>query len=193
MTTTLNGVLYPESNTPLIGGATQGAMQAYQYRIAPALGAAAAIRAAITLTAAPQTITAGIVHPDFPRVLAITGGALLQAGDVVINGKDAAGGAIQDTIALNGTAQVSGVKAFASVTSIVVPARVNVGDTVTIDTLDIFGLPNVLYNAADLIVKLFDGSIDAGTLAASATLSQNLYTPAGTPNGAKILALRYLV
>lgn len=194
MTTIVNGVTVPENIAPLIGGAVQSVMQVYQYRLAPANAAAAAVHAAITLPAAgTTTVTTNIVQPDYPRVLAITGGALLMAGDVVINGTDASGALISDTIALNGVTQAPGTKAFASVTSIVVPTRTNVGDTVTIDTLNIFGLPQVLYDELDLLISIFDGADDAGTTAINAALCLNLYTPAGTPNGAKVLAFRYLV
>jgi hypothetical protein len=54
-------------------------------------------------------------------------------------------------------------------------------------------LLHIVYHALFLLVKLFDGSTDAGTLAVDADeLEKNLFTPAGTPNGAKVLDLVYL-
>lgn len=194
MSLIINGASSKESTAPRVGNATQGLLNIYQYRIAPAVGAAAAIHAAITLPdSGTTTVTTQITNPDFPRVLAITGNAILIAGNVVITGTDASGAIITDTIIANGVAQVVGTKAFATVTSIVVPTRHAAGDTVTIDTLNVFGVPNVISDANYLLLKLFNASTDAGSLAVSATLSLNLYTIAGVPNGSKVLALVYLV
>jgi hypothetical protein len=60
----------------------------------------------------------------------MTGASL--TGNVVITGTDIRGKVITDTIALNNNATVDGVKAFKTVTSILLPARVTAGDTVSI-------------------------------------------------------------
>jgi hypothetical protein len=66
-------------------------------------------------------------------------------------------------------------------------------DTVSVGIAKKFGLNHIVYNAALLLVKLFDGSTDAGTLAVDDDeVEKNLYSLAGTPNGAKLLDLYYL-
>lgn len=180
---------------PTIANSTLKPAFAVEYRIAPALGASASIHAAITMPEADTLeVTTAITQPDFPRVLSVKGNAAGITGNVVIDGTDAGGTVIQDTIALSDDAIVAGAKAFKTVTKITVPTRNAEGNTVEIGSKDIFGMPQVVYNAGYLLVNLFDGADDAGgSLAVSATLSLNLYTTAGTPNNAKVLALVYLV
>jgi hypothetical protein len=164
------------------------------YQSAPALGANAAVHANILLTAAPQTITTGITNPAVPRVLSVVADNAGVVGNVVINGTDMADAVIADTLALNGITVVVGTKAFKTVTSIQVPVETTAPDNVSVGTADVFGLPHKVYNALCLLVKLFNGATDAGTLTVNATdLCKNLYDPAGTPDGAKLLDLFYLV
>lgn len=279
-----------------------------KYVIAPALGTATYVHAATALTAGVQTVSTAITNPDVPRVVTVKGNVSGVAGNVVVTGTDIDDDVITNTIALSGTAEVSGTKAFKTVTSYTLPARVHVpvlqvetataagtitgsgnaaltvtaagmtgspkeisvavlendtaadwaakmrttlsedaavtalfdvsgattaivltrktaaandatlniaidngdctgitpaptsantaqgvpADTVSVGVDDVFGMPEVIANAGYLLVKLFDGSTDAGSLAVSATRSQNLYTIAGTPNGAKELELIYL-
>lgn len=279
-----------------------------KYTIAPVLGTATYVHAATTLTAVTQTVSTAITNPDVPRVVTVKGNVSGIAGNVVVTGTDIDDDVITNTIALSGTAEVSGTKAFKTVTSYTLPARVHVpvlqvetatavgtitgsgnaaltvtaagmtgspkeinvdvlendtaadwaakvrtalsedaavaalfdvsgattaivltrktaaandatlniaidngdctgitpaptsantaqgvpADTVSVGVDDVFGMPGVITNAGYLLVKLFDGSTDAGSLAVSATRSQNLYTIAGTPNGVKTLDLVYL-
>ncbi len=189
----IGGTLQREGAVPDDDSAVDVALPVH-YQIAPAAKSATAVHAAITLTDAVQTITTGITDPDVPRVVTIKGNASGNAGNVVITGTNAAGDEITDTIALNGSTEVSGVKAFATVTSIGLPIQTHAGtDTVSVGRADVFGLLHIVYNALFLLVKIFDGSTDAGTLAVDADeLEKNLYTPAGTPNGTKVLDLVYL-
>jgi len=164
------------------------------YQSAPALGTNVAVHADIPLTAAPQTITTGITSPAVPRVLTIKGDDAGMTGNVVLHGTDMADAVISDTIALNAATEVVGVKAFKTVTSIDVPVQSAGGNNVRVGTADVFGLPHKVYNALCLLVKLFNAATDAGTLTVNATdLCKNLYDPAGTPDGAKLLDLFYLV
>mgnify|MGYP000451110799 CR=1 FL=1 len=163
------------------------------YREAPAAVSTSAVHAAITLTTSSQTITTNITNPDVPRVLSITGNQAGETGNVVISGTDAAGNAISDTIALNGTATVEGVKAFKTVSQIVVPAKTNDGDTVAVGWTKKLGLPHKVYNASCLLVKLFNGSADSGTLTVNAELCKNIYDLNGIPDGSKVVDLFYIV
>lgn len=164
------------------------------YQAAPAATGTATVHAAITLPdSGTLDVTADITNPDVPRTITVTGNQAGITGNVVIYGLDAAGEAISDTIALNGANTVEGVRAFKAVTKITVPAKTNAGDTVAVGTGKKFGLPHKVYNAACLLVKLFNGSTDSGTLSVHAELSKNLYALAGTPDGSKVLDLFYIV
>lgn len=165
------------------------------YQCAPAAVSATAVHAAIALTDAPQEITTGITNPDVPRTVTVKGNQSGVAGNVVIHGTNAAGETITDTIALNGASEVEGIKAFKTVTQIDLPVEVNAGtDTVSIGRAKKLGLPHIVDNAALLLVKLFNGSADSGTLAVDADeLEKNLFALNGTPDGAKLVDLYYLV
>ncbi len=165
------------------------------YRITPATSSATAVHAAVTLTSAEQDVTTAITNPDVPRTVTVKGNAAGITGNVVITGTNIEDEVITDTIALNGTAEVEGVKAFRTVTSIRLPAETHVGtDTVSVGMAKKFGIPHIVRNAACALVKLFDGSADGGSLAVdSDEVEKNLYSLSGTPNGAKVLDLYYLV
>jgi len=118
--------------------------------VSPSVASATAVHAAITLTTVPQTVTTGITSPDVCRVLSITGNAAGIVGNVTINVTDANGEADSDVIALNGVATVLGVVGSATVTSIELPARTHVGDTVSIGYGDVFGLPGHIADSTDV-------------------------------------------
>lgn len=110
---------------------------------------AALVHAAITMTAAAQTVTTGITQPLAPRGLSITGGHASETGIVTISGTNINGDPISEAITLNGTGTVAGAKAFKSITSLAIPARVQeTTPTVTIGTTDVMGLPLLLPAAA---------------------------------------------
>jgi hypothetical protein len=96
-----------------------------KYTIAPDAVSATAVLAATNLGAATQQITTNITSPDVPRTVTIKGNVSGITGNVVIHGTNIAGETITDTIALNGTAEVEGIKAFATVTQIDLPAQVH--------------------------------------------------------------------
>ena len=163
--------------------------------ITPATKSAVKILAATLLTAAPQSVVTFAAQPDVVRVLTVKGNAGGMTGNVVITGRDAAGGALVDTIALSGADEVIGVKAFKSVNTILLPVKTNVsGDTVSVGTADKFGLNNLLSDAGLLLYKRFNNSDDAGSLAVSSTvLADNVYTLAGNANNSKVLKLYYFI
>jgi hypothetical protein len=153
----------------------------------PAAPSATAVHAAITMTASPQTITAGITNPDVPRNVTIKGNASGNAGDVVINGTDRFGAVIEETIALNGASEVVGNKAFATVTSIELPAETHAGtDTTSIGWGAKVGLPaqlsrntvlaaflNGVREATAPTVVFSSSAISGNTVALSTTLDGN--------------------
>ncbi len=164
------------------------------YQAAPAATGTATVHAAITLPdSGTLDVTTGITNSDVPRTLTITGNQAGITGNVVIEGTDAAGVTITDAIAANGTSTVEGVRAFKTVTKITVPAKNGTGDMISVGTAKKLGLPHKVYNAACLLVKLFNGSADSGTLAVHTELSKNLYALNGTPDGTKVVDLFYIV
>jgi hypothetical protein len=73
------------------------------YEQTPALGTNTAVLAATALADAVATvITTALTAPDVPRVLLIKGNAAGMAGDVLLEGTDANGTVIRETLALNG-------------------------------------------------------------------------------------------
>ena len=158
------------------------------YQILPAAASVDAIHAAIALDDADaQIITGGITQPDYPRILSITGNAADLAGNVVIIGRNVEGVMIAEIIALDETSTVPGTLAFAEILSIEVPARTTAGDTVSVGWGDVFGMPELMDYAACLLLKLFDGATDAGTLVLDADeIEKCTYAPAGTPDGSPV-------
>lgn len=159
-------------------------------------GSATGIHAAITQTAAAQTITTGITQPKVPKNITIKGNAAGNAGDVVINGTDYAGAALSETLALNAATEVLGTKAFKTVTSIVVPAETHVGtDTVSIGFGEKLGLPFKLTHNT-VIKTLLDNAVEATapTVTVSATvLASNTADLNTALNGAKIVDIYLMV
>lgn len=179
---------------PLAGSALEN-LAVRHYQVAPDAISATAIHAAVTLGAAAQSITTGITNPDVPRTVTVKGNAIGIAGNVVITGTNLSGETITDTIALSGTAEVEGVKAFLTVTKITFPIKTNAsGDTVSVGMAAKIGLPHIAEYALCLLLALFGGTADTGgTLAVdSDEIEKNLYTPAGTLDGTTLLDLYYL-
>lgn len=133
------------------------------------------ILAATALTDEAQEITENIDQPDVPRNVKIKGNAADIAGDVIIAGLNIKDEEITETIALNGTSEVLGNKAFKSITSISLPIETNAGtDTVSVGTSNKLGLPYLLER--DTVLKAYrDDALEAThpTVAKSATLIES--------------------
>lgn len=100
------------------------------------------ILSSTALTAAVQNITTGITNPDFPRILQIDSDEGGATGNVVITGTNIRGETITDTIALNGTTAVDGVKAFRTITNIQLPVKAGT-ESVWVGWLDKLGLQSI--------------------------------------------------
>lgn len=81
------------------------------------------VMAVTNLTSQVQDITDDLNSPAVPRALSITGGVSGQTGNVIITGTNFEDEEITDTIALNGTSTVEGVKAIKEVIEITLPAQ----------------------------------------------------------------------
>jgi len=169
-------------------------MAAIKYSVTPAIGTATYVHAAYTLGAIAVDIATGITNPDFPRIATVKGNAGGIAGNVVITGTDINDAAATDTIALSAASEIAGDVAFKTITNINFPAKTNgSGDTVSIGVGNLIGLPIAVPNASVVLVKSFDGAADAGSVTTGATAKASFFTPAGTMNGVKILAITLLV
>ena len=163
--------------------------------VAAALGANAAVLADTAMAAGATTIvTAFAAQPDVPRNLTVKGNDANVTGDVVIAGTDAGGAAISETIALNGTAVVAGSKAFATVTSITLPAyAVANTERVRVGTGAKLGLPVRLSRNTVLAAYLAnarEGTAPTVTVSASA-LASNTVTLNSALNGSDVIVDLY--
>jgi hypothetical protein len=126
-----------------------------------ALGATDGCHASIGATAAAQTITTAITAPSTPRNVTITctkAGGGNMSGDVVITGTNTWGQTITDTIAEGADGTIVGVKAFKTVTSILVPVRVTAGDALTIGYGAVLGMDVFLPNTSCAIKQTKGGT-----------------------------------
>lgn len=169
---------------------------------APALGTNTAVHAAVTDTGVQQVVTTAITNPDVPRNVTATAGgtaADIKAISVVVAGTNIWGQAITETLpvfTVNTTGTVVGLKTFATVTSITIPAHDGLGATTAVGTAvtaDLrLGLPATL--SRKTFVNLFvDDVVD--TIAASEVdsdeVEKNWVEPTTAANGTKVFTLDY--
>lgn len=135
---------------------------------------------------------AGLVVTTFaaqpPTAMTLTAVAsATQTGKVTVHGLDIGGNKISEDFTMNSDTPVVGVKAFAQVTSVVLPVKVGT-ETIDLGWGGSFGLPYALAADELVLVKLFNGAADAGTVTVDATdLSKNVFAINGTPDGEKAL------
>lgn len=157
----------------------------------PVVGATTAVHAAITQPASGTTVvTTAITNPAVPRNLTITGNQASCTGNVVIDGTNVFGVAIQETIAASGTATVVGAKAFATVTSITIPTRGASSDTIAIGTGAKLGLGVALPGRNTVIAAFFGGvrETTAPTVVTSTTaIESNTVALNSTLDGSAVL------
>jgi len=121
-----------------------GRMQGTRSRVmsetlgSPAVGTATAVHAAVTSTASQQVVTTGITNPTTPRNVTATAGgtaADIKAIQVIVTGTNAYGDTISETLpafTVDTAGSVQGAKAFATVTSITLPAHDGTGATTSV-------------------------------------------------------------
>ncbi|WP_422928553.1 hypothetical protein [Singulisphaera sp. PoT] len=157
------------SQPNIVGGSGSPGAAANLYRRnlgSPALGTTSAVHAAIADNGSQQVVTAAITGPDVPRnVTATSGGtaANITAVQVVVNGTDYRGNAISETLpafTAGSATTVVGSKAFATVTSIAVPAN-GTGVTTAIGTGAKLGLPARLNS--DTVLNAFLNGVREAT------------------------------
>lgn len=142
------------------------------------LGAVAAVHAAVTDNGSDRTITTSITNPSCARNITATAGGTagdIKAISVIVTGTNLNNEVITETLpafTVNTTGTVVGNKAFATVTSIFIPAHDGTGATTSIGTGSKLGLDHKLdLNTVDLA---FVGGVKEGTLPTVATSSTAL-------------------
>jgi hypothetical protein len=134
---------------------------------APAVGSTTAVHAAVTDTGSQQVITTGITNPAVPRNITATAGGTagdIKAIQVTVAGTDLEGNPITETLpafTVDTPGTVVGSKAFATVTSITIPAHDGTGATTAIGTGAKLGLPVRL--SRNTVLAAFLGGVREGT------------------------------
>lgn len=116
------------------------------HQLTPDAVSATAVMAAQNLAVEEQSKSTGLTSPDVPRTVTVKGNAAGIAGDVVITGTNVNGEEIEDTIALSGTDEIEGVKAFKTVTQVDLPAETH-SPTYQVETATVVGTITVSGNA----------------------------------------------
>jgi hypothetical protein len=104
----------------------------------PLLGTTTAVHAAVTDNGSQQVVTSGLTNPDVPRNVTATAGGTasdIKAIQVTVIGTDARGRSISETLpafTADTAGTVVGSKAFATVTSVTIPAHDGTGATTSI-------------------------------------------------------------
>ncbi len=126
-----------------------------------------AVHAAVTDTGVQQVVTTGITNPPYARNLTATAGGVatdIKDVQVIVEGTDLDGNVISETLpafTLNTAGTVVGSKAFATVTSITLPAHDGLGATTAIGFGDKIGLPDQLSH--DTVLAAYLNNVKEGT------------------------------
>ena len=173
-----------------------------------AAGTTTAVLAATAGASTSQTVTTGITQPDVPRALSVTVGgsaAGVQSSSIVITGTNVEGKTITESFitTIGATGTINGLKAFKSVTSVLIPAQVGSSATFAVGTQNILGVNHRLYNQ-NTTVKVYSATgvsvsgYNAFTLQAPPTVvandplvELNTVQPATTPNGTTFYIICY--
>jgi len=108
----------------------------------PAADADAVLASTALANGATTTIsgTVSLTHPTKYRGLSITGNAVGITGSVVVTGRDWSGQTISETIVASGTQTILGNRPFRYVDIVVLPARNNASDELSVGISNKLGL-----------------------------------------------------
>lgn len=166
---------------------------------ATAVCAAQAIAAAGNATINGASASGGVATLDVARAVNVDS---TNAGDttqtVTITGTDYWNQAQTETITMNGTTAVAGLKAFKTITQVAVSAAL--AGNLTVGSTDVFGLPYRITNAGYIIRVGWAGALaeDAGTFVAADTTSpatattgdvRGTYDPSSAADGSRRLVM----
>lgn len=114
--------------------------------------------------------------------------------DPVLTGTNLLGETITETfdVTENTAASIVGAKAFATLTSLSVPAQDGVNVYFSIGTGSVFGLHSTLTSSIQKLGSATNGTSETGTLAVSATaIESNTWLPSTVPNGTNDYLILY--
>lgn len=161
--------------------------------------AAANLKALTASSSSVATTITGISSPDYARKISVTPGgttADVKAGSYVLTGTDIRDQVITDTLTFadNDTVKQVSVKAFKTVTSLLVPIQDGNGATFSVGVEDAMGLDRCMSDAA-VIDAYIDGvrETTAATVTFHATdISKNTVDPNTALNAARDLAVVFV-
>jgi hypothetical protein len=177
----------------------------YIFDIVPATASATAVCAAQAIAAAGNatingaSASGGVATLDVARAVNVDS---TNAGDttqtVTITGTDYWNQAQTETITMNGTTAVAGLKAFKTITQVAVSAAL--AGNLTVGSTDVFGLPYRITDAGYIIRVGWAGALaeDAGTFVAADTTSpatattgdvRGTYDPSSAADGSRRLVM----
>ena len=166
---------------------------------ATAVCAAQAVAGAGNATINGASASGGVATLDVARAVNVDS---TDSGDtsqtVTVTGTDYWGQAQTETIALNGTTAVAGLKAFKTITQVAVSAAMT--GNLTVGSTDVFGLPYRVTDAGYILRAGWAGALadDAGTFVAADVTSpatattgdvRGTFTPSSAANGSRRLVL----
>lgn len=163
-----------------------------------------AVMAATNAATSPVTVTSGLTNPDVPRNLTVTGGgttAQILDSLVTVNGYNIEGKPISEAFRFAATTggTITGVKAFKTITSVVIGQQGGVAPTFAVGTGNKLGVNHNLFNQ-QTTVKVYTQSAAYGAyslqnapvvIANEQNIENNTVTPATTPNGSLIYSIYY--
>lgn len=112
-------------------------------------------------TASGVTDRLTLTDPDVYRCLTVVGNKASVYGNVIIKGLDRGGSAVTETILASGTTVGHSNQAFASVSEVIQPAKVDSGETISVGVSDRFGLYRPISSSDDVLEV--SKRADAGT------------------------------
>lgn len=163
----------------------------------PAVGAIAAVRAAVVDSGTQQTIITGITNPETPRCVTATAGGTatdIKAIAVTVNGTNILNQPITETLpvfTVDTAGTVTGFKAFKTITSIVIPAHDGVAATTAIGTSAKLGLP--FATPRNTILRAYLNDVVEGTaptvVASAAAVELNTVQLNSALNGTPVIVI----
>lgn len=146
------------------------------------------------------TVTTFLAQPDVCRNITVTPGgttASVPAGDVVVTGTNIFGATITENLAFLADASTvtAGLKAFCTVSSVLIPVQDGAGATYNIGVGDVLGLHRCMANAGNVIFATFNGAYEATRptcVADSNEVEKNTCDINGTLDGAKTVEIFFI-
>lgn len=165
-----------------------------------ALAAATALKVSSVCGIAATTLVP-TAQPDVARVITLTSGgtaAHIKAVQAVVHGTNMADEVISETMPIftvDTATIVTGLKAFKTVTSVVVPAMDGAAAEVSVGTGAALGIPYKIANALQYHQAIFAGATEtiAASTVSATVLESNTVTTTTALDGAKDLELYIFV